>query len=122
VASLFDNAPLVEDENPIRVAHGGDPVRHDDRRPLAHDGAQPRQDFLFGVGVDRRQRIVQDQDARVDDDGARERRPLLLTARQGNPTLADHRVVALRKIGDVLVEPRDGGGGSDLLVTLISRP
>ena len=28
----------------------------------AHDAAQPRQDLLFGVGVHRRQRVVQDQD------------------------------------------------------------
>ena len=45
--------------------------------------------------------------------GARQRGPLLLAARQRNPALADHRVVALREIGDVLVEPRDGGGGDD---------
>ena len=39
--------------------------------------------------------------------GARERRALLLAARQRDAALADHRVVALRKIGDVLVEARD---------------
>ena len=42
--------------------------------------------------------------------GARERRPLLLAAGQRDAALADDRVVALREVGDVLVEPRDGRG------------
>ena len=41
------------------------------------------------------------------------RRALLLAARQRDAALADHRVVALREIGDVLVEARDGRGGHD---------
>ena len=53
-------------------------------------GAQPRQNLLFGVGVHRRQRIVQDQDPRVDRHGARQRGALLLPARQRDAALADH--------------------------------
>ena len=34
------------------------------------------------------------------------------------PALAHHRLVALREVGDVLVEPRDGGRGFDPLATL----
>ena len=86
---------------------------------------RPREDLLLGVGVHGRQRIVEDQDARIDDDGARERGALLLAARQRDAPLADHRVVAVRKVGDVLVEPRDGGGGEDAphpLVARLARP
>ena len=61
----------------------------------AHDVAQPRQDLFFGVGVHRRQRIVQNQDRGIDDDGARDGRALLLAARQRDAALADQRVVAL---------------------------
>ena len=69
----------------------------DERRALPHHAAQPRQDLLFGVGVHRRQRIVQDQDARVEHHRAGERRALLLPARQRDAALADERVVALRE-------------------------
>ena len=64
-----------------------------------------RQDLLLGVRVHRRQRIVQDQDRRVDHQRARERRALLLPARQRDAALADHRVVALGELRHVLVEP-----------------
>ncbi len=52
-------------------------------------------DLLLGRGVDRRGRVVEDQDPRVGEDRARDRDPLALAARQRQPALADHRVVAL---------------------------
>ena len=48
------------------------------------------QDLALGLGVDRRQRIVQDQDPRLGGDGARQGHPLSLAARQGDAPLADH--------------------------------
>ena len=75
----------------------------------AHDRAQPEQNLFFGVGVDRRQRVVQDQNAGIDGDGAGERGPLFLAARQRDPALADQRVVAVRKVDRVLVETRRRG-------------
>ena len=68
MGAAFGDAAFVEQEDDVGVAHGGDAVRDDDRRPLPHHAAQPRQDLFFGVGIDRRQRVVQDQDAGIDDD------------------------------------------------------
>ncbi len=48
-------------------------------------------------------------------DGARDRRALLLAARERDAALADHRVVAVREVGDVLVEPGDGRRRQDPL-------
>ena len=50
------------------------------------------------------------------------RRALLLAARQRDAALADHRVVALREVGDVLVEPRDRRRLLDAPPTLRRRP
>ena len=97
VRAALDDAAAVEHDDLIGVAHGRDAVRDDDRRPLPHHAAQPRQDLLLRVGVHRRQRVVQDQDARIDHQRARERRALLLAARQRDAALADQRVVALRE-------------------------
>ena len=63
----------------------------------AHDAAQPRQDLLLRIGIHRRQRIVQDQDPRIDHQRARQRGPLLLAAGQRDAALADGGVVALRE-------------------------
>ncbi len=55
-------------------------MRHDDRRAIAHHATQPRQNLFFGVGIHRRQRIVENQDARIDHDGARQGGALFLAA------------------------------------------
>ena len=47
-------------------------------------------------GVERRGRLVEDQDRRVADDGAGDADALPLAARQRHAALADHGVVALR--------------------------
>ena len=83
----------------------------DDRRALAHHAAQARQDFLFGVGVHRRQGVVQNQDRRIDQQGARERGALLLAAGERQAALADHRLPGFREGVDVFIEARDFGGG-----------
>ena len=106
VRAALGDAAVVQHEDLIRVAHGRDAVRHDDRRPLAHDAAQPGQDLLLGVGVHRRERVVQDQDRRIDHHRARERRALLLPARQRDAALPHRRLEAAREVRDVLVQPR----------------
>ena len=54
---------------------------------LAQAGADPR----LRRRVDRRGRVVEDQDPRVDQERARDRDPLALTARERDPALADRR-------------------------------
>ena len=126
VGASLGNSPLVQHEDLIRVADRRNPVRHDDRGPLAHDVAQTGEDFFLCVGVDGRQRVVQNEDARIDDDRAGDGRPLLLAARQRDAALADHRVVSLGEVGDILVEPSHGRRVFDapppLLFRLIASP
>ena len=78
--------------------------------------------LLFGIGVHRRQGIVENQDARVDDDGARESRALFLSAGERDAALPYRRLVALREIGDILVETRDCRGGDDRAPSARRRP
>src|SRR5207245_2424676 len=56
------------------------------------------QDGLLGPGVNARQRIVDDQHRRVLDHRPRDGGPLLLTARQGDTALADHRLQPTGKL------------------------
>src|SRR3954471_5168226 len=91
VAAAFGNPAPLEDEDLVRVANGGDAMRDDDRGALPHDPAQPRQDLLLRVRIHGRERIVEDQHPRIDHQGPRERRALLLAARERDATLADGR-------------------------------
>lgn len=56
-------------------------------------------DLVLDPGVDRRGRIVQDQQPGVGEDGAGEGDALALAAGQGQPLLADLGVIALGELG-----------------------
>ena len=60
-------------------------------------------DAGLGRRVHRRGRVVEDEDARVDEQRACDRNALPLTARERDPALADERVVAVRQPLDELV-------------------
>ena len=61
---------------------------------------------VLGVGVDRRQRVVEDEDPRIGEQRAGESDTLLLSSRQSNPAFADRRVQAARKDLEVALQPR----------------
>ena len=68
------------------------------------------QNALFGVGIDARERVVEDQNLRLAQNRAREGRPLLLPAGKRDAALADHRVEALREALDFTGNAGDFGG------------
>ena len=114
--SALDNAPIVEHENLVGVLDRGDAVRDDDARSLAHHAAEAAKYFSLGVGIHRREGVVEDEDPRILGHGARDRGALLLPAREGDAALADHRVVPRREVLDVLVQLRDVSGPVELRI------
>jgi hypothetical protein len=72
-------------------------------------------DFLLGLGIHRRGGLVEDQDARVDQQRAGDGDALALAARQALAALAHQRVVALRQAQDEVVGMGGAGGGDDLV-------
>ena len=60
------------------------------------------------VGIDASREVVEQQDARVERERARQHEALLLAARQAAAALGDHRVESRRQRGDEVVEL--GGG------------
>ncbi len=99
-AALGDRA-AVEHDDFVGVANGRNPVRDEQGRPPRHHAGQLRQDFFFRVGVHARERVVENQDARVADDGAGDGGALLLPARKRQTALADHGFEALRELAHV---------------------
>ena len=68
-----------------------------ERRAADHQPVERVEDDRFGLRVDRRGRLVEDQDRRVLEERARDRDPLPLAAGQLRAALAEQRVVPLRQ-------------------------
>ena len=79
-------------------------------RPCAID-PQVALDDLLALGVERRGRLVEDQDARIADQRAGDGDALALAAREVGAALVDDRVVAVRQLEDELVRAGELGGG-----------
>src|SRR5688572_9843273 len=62
VATALGDTAVVQDDDFVGVLHRRDAVRHDDRRALTHHLRQSMQDLFFGVGIHRREGIVQNED------------------------------------------------------------
>ena len=86
-------------------------MRHDEDRAPAHEARERVLDHRLVLRIDRRQRLVQQQDRRVAQQRAGDGDALALAAGEADAALADHRVVALRQAGDEAVgvgRPRSG--------------
>ena len=79
-AEVVDLQLDFSEAHAVGIADGGDAVRNEDRGAAAHDLAQMIQDLVFRVRVDARQRVVQNQNARIANDSARDGGALLLSA------------------------------------------
>ena len=107
--TLLNQLTVLHDDEPICTTQRGEPVRNRDGGASAHQVVQGFLNFLLGLGVHRRGGFVHDQDAWVDQQGARNRDALTLAARQTLAALAHQGVVALRQTQNEFM--RMGGTG-----------
>src|SRR5262249_21279842 len=77
---------------------------------------------LFGGGIERGGRLVEDQDPRILEDRARNRDALLLSARELQPALAHPRFVAVGKARDEIVYVRCARGFDHFLARRVGPP
>ena len=103
-----------EHEDLVGVDHGRKAVRDDQRRAVPRDFGEARLDLALGLRVERRGRLVEDQDLRGLQNDPRDRDALLLAAREFEAALADDRVVSVRQRRDKVVNARVAGGLLDL--------
>ena len=116
MAAARGDPAVFEHDDLVGEGDRREAVGDDDRRPAAHRLAQAVANPRFGGRVDGRRRVVEDQDAWVDDECAGDRESLPLTARERDPALADDRVVAVRQRLDELVRLRQLGRVHDLVI------
>ncbi len=77
--ALYHLAP-IQDVNYVGVLDGAEPMRHDDRGPTPSRSVERRLHDLFGLRVERRGCLVEQQDLRVSDESPGDGDTLLLTA------------------------------------------
>src|SRR5439155_773757 len=103
VSSAFRNLSVLEHDDAVGPAHGRKPVRDEEGRAALGQSVQGLQQSVFGFDVERAGRLVEDQNGRVLQQGARNRNALALAAGERRPALADHGVVAVGQTHDELV-------------------
>src|SRR5580693_2015774 len=91
----------VEDGDSVGVAHGRNPVGNENRGTALHNLAQMIENLVFRMGVDAGERVVQNQNARITNDGSRNCGALLLSTGQRNAALTHQRPILLGKTLDL---------------------
>ena len=92
VCPLLDDAAAVEHDEPVHAADCRQPMRDGDDRAPFHQFGELFLDRRLDLGIERRCRLVEDQDRRVLQDHPGERDALPLAARQFDAALADMRI------------------------------
>ena len=82
VTSAFYRAALMHDHHLIGVTHRGKPVRDHDRGTALPQPRERHLDGCLALRVERAGRLVEQQDARIAQQRARQGHPLPLAARQ----------------------------------------
>jgi len=106
VAALLGDLPSAEHDDVVGAADGRQPVRHDHRRAAADERLQRRLHELLALSVERGSGLVEEEDARVVDDGARDRDALLLPAAHLPAALSALRLVLVGEPADEAVRVR----------------
>ena len=100
VGAVLDEAAPLDGDDAIRHAHGGQPMRDDEHRSAVGDLRHVLLDDALALVVERARRLVENQDARIGDQGAGDGDALALPAGQAAAALADDRVVAFGQFED----------------------
>ncbi|ERJ36121.1 hypothetical protein L810_0924 [Burkholderia sp. AU4i] len=119
VRALVDHLPLVEHQDAVGADHAGQPVREHERGPPAREPVECLLDQRFVLRVDRRQRLVEQQDRCVAQQRAGNREALALAARQHEPAFADARRITVRQRRDEIVRVGRTRGGDHVRVARV---
>ena len=104
MAAALDRSTRVEDHDLVAVPDGGQPMGHD--QTAASSGPETLVDLGFDEGIERRGRLVEDQDGGIGGERPGDLEALALAARPVRSTLQDGAFVPPRSAGDVVVDRR----------------
>src|SRR5271154_6227061 len=112
--AAFDDLALFHNQDLLSASDGGKPMRNHEGGTALHQVAQAILDHCLRFGVERTGGLVEDEDARVGEDGAGDGETLTLAARELHSALAHDSVVLLGKALSKLVDSRDTAGFHEL--------
>ena len=112
--TAFDDAPAIKHQDAVGVDNAGEAVRQNERGTSGHEPIDRVLNDCFVLGIDRGQRLVENENRRVAKERPRDRQPLPLAARQPQSALADDRRIALRQRGNEVVRVGGARRGDDL--------
>src|SRR5829696_6465341 len=115
VGALLDDPAAVDDQDPVGVDDGRQPVGDDQAGPALEDGGQGLLDVDLGLRVEVGGGLLKVHDGRVGQQQPGDGQALLLPARQPVAALPDHRLPALGQALDQVQDPGRTAGGLDLL-------
>src|ERR1700736_818484 len=114
VGAAFEDLALFDDQDLVGAADRREPVGDDEGGSALHQEVEAALDQGFGLGVERAGGLVQDQDARVGEDGPGDREPLALAAGELDAAFADDGFVLVREALGELVDAGDAAGFKEL--------
>src|SRR5262249_281409 len=115
VRSQLDDAAVLEHDDRRGVADRREAVGDDERRAAGQQAAQRVLDLALGSAGPRARGLVEDEDARVGEQSARERHELALAEREAETSLAELRLVSVLEARDELVRPDCARSRGDLV-------
>ena len=108
--------PCFDDEDLVGAADGREAVGDDEGGAALHEEVEAVLDHGFGLGVEGAGGFVEDEDARVGENGAGDGDALALAAGELDAALADDGVVAFGEALGELVDAGDAAGFHELLL------
>ncbi len=100
MGSLLDDAAILNNQNSVGVDHGCEPMGNDNAGAAFRQCLERSLNRRFAFGIQRRGCLIQKQNWRVLENGARDCDALALAAGQGDAAFADRSVQAIWQIAD----------------------
>ena len=114
--ALLDDPAAVDDDDAVGVTQGGETVRDRDGGAPLGEGIERALDLLLGFGIEGGGRLIEDQNARIVDQGARNGNALALTARKREAAIPDTGIIALGERNDKVMRACRASGRNDLIL------
>ena len=120
--TILDNDPASQHDNAIEVAKRRQAMGNRNHRASLHQPIECLTHGFLGFRVERRRRLVEQQNRGVLEEGARDGDALPLSRRKLGAAIADDRVNAFRKRVDELAAPGGIDGTHHFAIGCIGTP
>src|SRR5690349_2377370 len=116
VRSGLDDPPLIEDDDPVGPLDGRETVRDDEHGAPLEERLERLLHEKLRFRIEARGRLVEEEDGRILEDGARDGEPLTFAAREAYAPVSDLRAVPLGHVEDEALRVRGAGRAVDRLL------